>query len=48
MKDVKNKKQIIESSKKVLEGKKLICDYVNGKISLKTLNEKGIKLTMPI
>lgn len=45
---IKNNKQISSSTKKFLEDKKAIRAYLKGEITLETLNEKGIKLSMPL
>jgi hypothetical protein len=43
-----NKDQIKLSAKKILEDKKAIHDYLNGKQTLAELDKKGIKLAMPL
>jgi hypothetical protein len=40
--------QIKLSAKKIVDDKKLVYDYLNGKITRKALDDKGIKLAMPI
>ena len=48
MKTQVNSKQIISSAKKFLEDKEAIRAYIKGELTLEALNERGIKLTMPI
>ncbi len=42
------KEVIISEAKKMVEAKKLIMNYSNGKISKKELNDKGVHLSMPL
>jgi hypothetical protein len=44
----KNNEQIISSAKKILEDKKLVSAYLRGEISKERLDERGIKLAMPL
>lgn len=44
----KTNKDFIVSVKKMLEDKKQISKYLRGEISLKDLNDQGIKLSMPL
>lgn len=44
----KNKIENIKTAKKFLEDKKAIENFARGIISKKELDEKGIKLAMPI
>lgn len=48
MEKIKNKKAVIEAAKKMLESKKNILAYSNREISKKELNERGVKLAMPL
>lgn len=48
MEKQEKKIKIIESAKKILEDKKYIRAYMKGEISKEVLNERGIKLAMPI
>jgi hypothetical protein len=48
MEKVKNKQKMMQSAKKFIADKKSVGLYLKGQISIKTLHEKGIKLTMPI
>jgi hypothetical protein len=48
MKPKINIAEIKLSAKKIVDDKKLVRDYLNGKITLKALDDKGIKLAMPI
>ncbi len=48
MKTKINKDQIKLSAKKMVDDKKIVLDYLNGKITREVLNEKGIKLAMPL
>ena len=43
-----NKKNVVAAAKKMVESKKNIIAYSKGKISKKELNEKGVKLAMPL
>lgn len=43
-----NKEKIIQAAKKLVEDKKSILAYSKGEISKKELNERGIKLAMPL
>lgn len=43
-----NKKQIVEAAKKMLADKKSIIAYSKGEISKKELNDRGVKLAMPL
>lgn len=47
-KQQQNTAKIISSAKKFLEDKKAIRAYIKGETTLKALNEKGIKLNMPV
>ena len=44
----KNKERIIAAAKKMVENKKALIAYSKGEISKKELNERGIKLAMPL
>lgn len=44
----KNTTQIVSSAKKFLEDKKIVSAYLRGEVSKKTLDDRGIKLTMPL
>lgn len=48
MKTKINKDQIKLSAKKMVDDKKIVLAYLNGKITREVLNEKGIKLAMPL
>jgi len=48
MKKPEKNKQILFSAKKFLEDKKAIRAYSKGEITLEELNERGIKLAMPV
>ncbi|MDN3676647.1 hypothetical protein QWY90_04905 [Flavobacterium paronense] len=43
-----NTAKIVSSAKKFLEDKKAIRAYIKGEITLQALNERGIKLNMPV
>jgi len=43
-----NKSLILKSAKKIAKDKELLRSYLNGEITLKTLNDKGIRVSMPI
>ncbi|WP_286707256.1 hypothetical protein [Flavobacterium sp. 38-13] len=44
----KNTSAIIASAKKFADDKKAIRAYIKGELTLKDLNERGIKLAMPL
>lgn len=48
MEENKNHKKVIESAKKIIADKTDVIAYSNGKISKKQLNDRGVKLTMPL
>ena len=51
MRNIKTNKpqsDFILSAKKLLEDKKQISKYLRGEITLKDLNDQGIKLSMPL
>jgi hypothetical protein len=48
MKTNKNIEQIKSSAKKIVEDKKSVNNYLSGKITLSILNDRGIKLAMPL
>jgi len=43
-----NKNKIISSAKKLLEDKKLVTAYLRGEVTKKTLDDRGVKLEMPL
>lgn len=43
-----DKEKIIQAAKKVMQDKKVIIAYTQGKITKKELNERGVKLAMPL
>lgn len=45
---MENKKINIEQAKKFLENQRIIKRYLKGEITKKQLDDKGIKLAMPI
>lgn len=44
----KNTKQILSSAKKFLEDKKVVSAYLRGEATKKDLDDRGIKLAMPL
>ena len=43
-----DKEKIIQAAKKLVQDKKDIIRYSKGELTKKQLNDKGIKLTMPL
>lgn len=43
-----NRDRIIAAAKKMVENKKAVIAYSKGEISKKELNERGVKLAMPL
>ena len=43
-----NKEQVIEAAKKIIAAKRDVIAYSNKEISKKELNDRGIKLAMPL
>lgn len=43
-----NRDKILLSAKKLVDDKKVIRAYLRGEKNLKDLNDKGIKLAMPV
>ncbi|MEQ8879086.1 MAG: hypothetical protein RLQ12_05615 [Cyclobacteriaceae bacterium] len=43
-----DKEKIIQAAKKVIQDKKVIIAYTQGKITKKELDERGVKLAMPL
>lgn len=43
-----NKEKIIQAAKKIMQDKKDIIAYTQGKITKKELDERGVKLAMPL
>ncbi|WP_162927093.1 hypothetical protein [Flavobacterium psychrotrophum] len=48
MQDKKNDSQILTSAKKFLEDKKMVSAYLRGEVTKEALDDKGIKLAMPL
>ncbi len=48
MKSVSKNKSMVLSAKKLIEDKKDVRAYLRGEKSMKDLNDKGIKLAMPL
>ena len=47
--DNRTKKELIKKAlKKMLSNKKLVQDYIKGKVDLKTVEEAGIKFVDPL
>lgn len=46
--DKNDKEKIIQAAKKIVQDKKAIIAFSEGKITKKELDEKGIKLAMPL
>lgn len=43
-----NNTQILSAAKKYLEDKKIVAAYLRGEVTKKALDERGIKLAMPL
>lgn len=43
-----NSNQILDSAKKYLEDKKIVSAYLRGEATKKDLDDRGIKLAMPL
>ncbi len=43
-----NKKKIVESVAKLIADKDVVRSYIKGKVTLKSLTDKGIKLAKPL
>jgi|GEM_PF-3345420 len=43
-----DKDKIIQAAKKIVQDKKAIIAYSQGKITKKELDERGVKLAMPL
>ena len=43
-----DKEKIIQAAKKVMRDKKAIIAYTRGEITKKELDERGVKLAMPL
>ena len=48
MNNQKDTGKILSSAKKFLEDKKLVSAYLRGEVSKEILDDKGIKLAMPL
>lgn len=48
MKTKRNKEQIVNAAKKMLQDKQLVNEFLKGSKSKKDLNDNGIKLAMPL
>jgi len=48
MENKANTNKIISSAKKLYEDKRLVSAYLRGEVTKKTLDDRGVKLAMPL